>query len=192
MPHRATAPAFYSFDDINKPRLNVSEKRSSVRVSVPACLHQFPTLVFKIRQPLRSNATPNGRPQVIFASALLKCQGKADCACADIPEKDTKGVHVYAVVIATRKQFWRHVNGCPYDGSRHHCLWFTKPKVCYFATVLRVQLQARIGQISCVKVGKFDRKISIGKFRSENCSLVFLMREITGQEKTIRKCIIGT
>ena len=80
---------------------------------------------------------------MIFARALLERQGKANRAGADVPEQDPERVHIHAVVIATGKEFWGHVNGGAYNRTGHHGFWLAESQVGYFTAVLGIQLKTK-------------------------------------------------
>ena len=61
-------------------------------------------------------------------------------ASTHIPEEDSKGIDIHTVVIVTREELWRHVDGGPHDAARHHGLWLAETKVCDSAVVVFVQL----------------------------------------------------
>ena len=58
-----------------------------------------------------------------------------------LPEENGEGVDVDAVVVLTREQLWRHVNGRANNTSAHHSFRLAKSQVRQQRTLSLVQLQ---------------------------------------------------
>ena len=58
-----------------------------------------------------------------------------------LPEENGEGVDVDAVVVLTREQLWRHVNGRANNTSAHHSFRLAKSQVRQQCTLSFIQLQ---------------------------------------------------
>ena len=77
----------------------------------------------------------------------------------DVPEQDTEGVDIHAVVVVTSEQLGRHVDGSSNNTARHHRLRFTEAQISDFAAIFFVKLR---------NLGKGSKKISSKENFEEN------------------------
>ena len=111
-----------------------------MHVHAHPCTHETAKTQAIYHSSLSQPTFLDGLPELVLVSALFKGRRKVDMARTHIPEEDTKGVDVHAVVVVTSEELWSHVDGSANDAARHHSFRLAESQVRDLTVVVFVQL----------------------------------------------------